>query len=1265
MSVLNDVSVTDGACYRCIAMGVSASEVGYMLKIWMKMDGPRMDTIEYSVAKGDVPDDLVDVVNHYWKDEEGNYNWGLPACTWKELIANWISDRKNWRGGKWEPNLKRETTQIRARAMLAATYYLPVVKYDKHACVCTRRLILPALEKISSKVLYHGSKAIARIISGVAMGDEVGATISLLRRNIEKTSNFRGFSQYMSAMSVYTGTNVHDWKSAMARADAVDWDMAKEAEKYLSMAEFANACESVFRQTGGKGRLTKAAKKYEKRIKGAEHLKQPHQRAMAAGIIERANNAPIKALRTNGSSIAYRTRSAPGIRMIAGKYVVLARVGGEYFLLTREDLKSIRFCAMSHALWHVYAASLSVEYVDTEKQFGHIPGADVATAFNATIIALEARFAEVARERGVQKVVPLSVVKKNIGTIWAKYIQIMVTAIYIGRTDYLGRYLHELFEIYTAKLGGELMRTGYIESKAELIEEYTEMGFDTQMDVEDFEKVFAALPISAVQDFGRLSKIVYAYDVNPMYSYMDRVVKMNEPSPRGNARFVSDYTAEPDPLSEEDYDMSMKKFKCAARVMIAVSDSKTHILSQIDKDELHRTEGLPYHALVMRAVREGISLHAKVRYLAVGKYELPNRLRTQARRDASTFIRDGVMPTNPWAGNYLAVDDLYKYAERGDPDIGLLKASTVPDHRKAIVFSNMGGVARNTPTRDTNGARTKGRGTMIGDYLLGEFPSRREAILTVTQEVPIAAVSDKIETNKYPMKTRIIVGLCSAARRIQGEYEYNNGNYLGNVPGYQMGIDPNRRQKSIYSGLRDDTAEGYVRVMGSLDISGFSTGMHWDMQQATNEVLKDVYDGGADALNVLENCTKDAYMVRVDGGLRMFMKNSVGSNFEGVDGKRNTFMHCVLWYLARCEAYDAGLTKQMRAYLFIDDGSFVMDVEEEHVKEHVAIMRRCLLTTYMLYGFKLSLKKTVMSASYMQFLNELYLHGIHIGYGFRALCHTGAQTFPIAATVREEMAVIHGGIRGAAVSGGQSLRLLVGYNYIMHLYLMGVIGNKGQAARVGDPFVQALSLMLPTIAGGYGMPNWTGLFSNLSGNRDAEKHDRIQSIAAFCRVVAPDYWGNIRSYIKTNMLAMKLIKKDAVADRVTIAHPMTTQFGEKDRSEVICKYALEMATNREAIVLIKAYLGKKGAPGSFGEMVGEVLSRSPVALPMALVEKAVGNDELAAVVNLVEKIASSSMIERIVPWREIKRLNGSYRRSAYTHAKVIMHHITVGHSRMT
>lgn len=78
-------------------------------------------------------------------------------------------------------------------------------------------------------------------------------------------------------------------------------------------------------------------------------------------------------------------------------------------------------------------------------------------------------------------------------------------------------------------------------------------------------------------------------------------------------------------------------------------------------------------------------------------------------------------------------------------------------------------------------------------------------------------------------------------------------------------------------------------------------------------------------LEAIKRCTINTNMLHVNNGIKLMSQNYTGADYEGLDGKRNTFMHAVLWYLARCKSYSQGIKGSMTALIFIDDGAFAID----------------------------------------------------------------------------------------------------------------------------------------------------------------------------------------------------------------------------------------------------------------------------------------------------------------------------------------------------
>jgi hypothetical protein len=1259
MSVLSDISVQDGLAIRELASSICTARAREFIEVIRHFDAHRMDIAEYSVDPKDDVSNAIELANAHWIDDDGNYKWGTPKGTWKDFCDRVLANDKFWSGEVYRPTTSVEVDETSSRDLLLSTFVFPFHVVAKYADPIVQDGIIPLLNALNPSKVHFGSRSVFRLVA-MAGSKDMGDLVHFSRSS-EKACDFPEFSGFATAMSVSTGTNWKDVDSAIKRSTKIDHEVMDKGKCFLNLAGLANYLESQMAQGYRRGKTTKAALKWsnhrEQELEDAELAKMDdlyhEEYPQSEYIHDEFNSSSAKGIGRVGQESKFRSMSSTRVAVI--------RLGREYHVLTKQDILSLKFAAMGHSMWHMYSATLALEYEPTDVVDDIDPRlseTDKNSILAARKVAKDA--SRMLTQLGMdsesvskQEVVPYPKLMASLGDLWEWYMFVLNESIRIGRHDCLGRYLNEMFSIYTARLGGDLMAATVNESIRELVEEYGDLGFRPGADTAALLAILRTMPQSAIQDFGRLAKIVPAYDVNPIYSYMDRAAKMSKQNPRGKAEMTGDFTTRVKQVDASTHQKTMNKLKSASRIMLAVADVRARALDMMTDDDREAMTDEPYPIILAKLKSMQRSVATAIKFRHQPDIPVPIGLRSAAKSQAKLLVDTGRMPDNEWAGGYLDVSSTLAYTQRGDPDLAILKATAVVSGRLRVAMSNISGAPRATPTRLNDGQREKGSGTMVTDYLLDKFPSRSQSLAFVAEHVPIASTSDKIETVKWPFKTRVITSMCAEGRRIQGEYEHNNGKVLVHVPGFMMGISPADRLKRTYATLRQDTKPGVSRIYGSLDLSSFSQGMHWDIQEETNDVLYDAYGLDKVAQKKLEMCTLGAYMIRVESNLRLFMVNSTGSNFEGLDGKRNTFMHCTLWYLARCEAYRAGVEAPMRAFLYIDDGAFSLEEEDEKISDTVRTLREALITVYTSYGFKLNLSKTVISTSYMQFLNELFLHGIHIGYGFRALCHTAAQSFPTAATVSEELAVITGGIRGSGVAGGHSLRLLVGYTYILWLYTIGVVGSKGYALRCESGYILALVLWLPTIAGGFGLPSWTRLFSNLSGNRDAEKLDAVACIAWVIRRYFPERFRRFAAFVKTEMAGARKHTAAFMPDRVTIAHPGTARFGDMGRNVKIAENALELCKNPKAEVLIREFLRTGGRPekGGVAEILVNTVVRAPVRLPMAYVEKALSTEPKAAIVTLITKVASSFLVSRVLTPMEIKSYNRMYVASAQTVVK--------------
>nr|UZC38462.1 MAG: RNA dependent RNA polymerase [Bremia lactucae associated yuevirus-like virus 2] len=1255
MSVLNDVATENGLTIRELATSCSHRDAKLLLHALRGKSLYRMEEIEYSQNVETITPDLLSVSNHYWIEDDKVY-WGTPKGSFSSYINRLLKDPKNWRDDAWSPDVRRECDETRARDMLGAAYLFPFSGHDSHPAL--KLALIPMLK--TRREIIGGSMATAKLLESIAYETEEYSVLSDAREtSAEKVADsWVDFSSWCTYFEVSTSISPYDAPTAGQKMDYIDRERVITSTKYSLLAEFANTAEHVIRTSGRKGMLGRNLNVLCQKIKRLRsdltETKNPTlQRALIDDILTLEGSIMAEFRRTrSGASCVYRNSRSEHYKMIAIRNVVMVQFTKEspIYLLNNEDLKNLKFVAMSHTMWHYYAATISMEWspktkfppLTTDEELLKALSAmgQLGAKLDATMASLKLPIRKKSGQTECSKVDA----EKCIANIWAFYKAKLSQFISMELTDYFGRYLSELFSVYTSVLGGHLAESGYKAQLKEFEETWMSRDIYAKSDIDRVIEIFSNAPMTLVQDFGRLSKIVYAYDINPAYSYIARVNDMKVGNERGIATFTSDFNFIVKEHTENQRSYSLMRLRCAIRVLLAVGDARSAASAAIPAEDAPTLEDASWEKVMAYFKKDASTLGFSSVFIDPPAYAVPKEVISRARREAKEFYKSGSMPTTPWAGAFMDTSNMLAYKERGEPDIALLKATSIPPSDIYQAMSSMPGPKRMTPTRDTDGARDPDRGDMISEYLTGNYPSRNETIDWLKTHTPLMSTSVKIETGKYPGKNRIITSAEAHARRCMSEIEFNNGKCFQNVPGFTIGADPSKVKRKMYAAMREDVARDKVRLKVSLDLSSWSTGMHWDVQEISNDELRIAYDGGADMFSVLDNCTKGTYMIMAQKGLRLPSVNERGSNYEGLDGKRNTLLHCALWYMARCTAYDQGLEGEMTALLFIDDGTAVMDVPKKDLQKSVKYLRQALLSTYVEYGFKLSIYKTVISTTYCQFLNEVYFHGAHIGYGFRALCHTGAQTFPEAATVAEELSVISSGIRGAAVSGGHTLRLMAGYHHLLMMYMSGMIGNRGRSIGRLASLPAALMLVMPTIARGFGLPSMTELFSNLAGHRDVEKLDKLPRLLKALRLVNPSAAVILRCHFASCMRENMLVNKGYVANRVTIKNSIITAIGPRNRARLTAEGALLKCNEASARPLLEEFLRKETTFSeiSFPAAFISAYEGTKIKLPVALVEKALACDPADAVSKLVKKIVSSNMISKYIPRDELTTLKRAF-----------------------
>jgi hypothetical protein len=282
----------------------------------------------------------------------------------------------------------------------------------------------------------------------------------------------------------------------------------------------SNMAMGFMKTQGRRSRIYAEAKKIRNRELGTQIYRQPEIE------IENIRKMIVQRYKSGTGPFAKRIADTDDFSMTATSDLVLIRVYDQHYLLTREDLDSLKFAAMSHSMWHFYAGTIKTEYRKTT--IADPDANDPAAQAGKNILAELEKLAKkiVPPAEFTQRVVPYDVVKGTLQQLWRLYVHILDVGISNGKQDYVGRYLSDLFSIYTARQGGRLMASVVPSLISALETEFRPHGFLVRYNLDTMIELFHALPESCIHDFGRLAKIVPAYDINPIYSYIDRAAKM-------------------------------------------------------------------------------------------------------------------------------------------------------------------------------------------------------------------------------------------------------------------------------------------------------------------------------------------------------------------------------------------------------------------------------------------------------------------------------------------------------------------------------------------------------------------------------------------------------------------------------------------------------------------------------------------------------------------------------------------------------------------
>jgi hypothetical protein len=159
MSVLEDTNTENGLAIHNLSLALGTSVAERYMQATAKHDFYRLLGIEYCQSITEFPVEAIYLANHHWVSDAG-YCWGTPHGKYSDLIKRLLSYSSDWCDGRWLPNLKLETTEQRARDLLAASYLFKL-RMGKSETVAEFGL-LPLLEN-GHKIL-SSSKAVATLL---------------------------------------------------------------------------------------------------------------------------------------------------------------------------------------------------------------------------------------------------------------------------------------------------------------------------------------------------------------------------------------------------------------------------------------------------------------------------------------------------------------------------------------------------------------------------------------------------------------------------------------------------------------------------------------------------------------------------------------------------------------------------------------------------------------------------------------------------------------------------------------------------------------------------------------------------------------------------------------------------------------------------------------------------------------------------------------------------------------------------------------------
>lgn len=255
-------------------------------------------------------------------------------------------------------------------------------------------------------------------------------------------------------------------------------------------------------------------------------------------------------------------------------------------------------------------------------------------------------------------------------------------------------------------------------------------------------------------------------------------------------------------------------------------------------------------------------------------------------------------------------------------------------------------------------------------------------------------------------------------RALISNLEANIARQIKNSIGVLITKDPVAANRLVqHSVTFGHTAEdvGYMPMFISFDMAKWSPQMPWHIIEIYRDVFTEWF--GEPHLQNVFNFMEEAEVCLNSHGI-VDSYRTLGTNFEGFNGKLLTKFHVDVMYLAMYYVKKYKLTNRPVYFgAFIDDGITKVLLSKIDYRKNAKITFAIVELIYEACGLRFSYDKTLISNTLAHMLNEVYVLGQRITAGVKVFLKITPREDAVAPTLQSKIAQLMGTAQGAVKAG--------------------------------------------------------------------------------------------------------------------------------------------------------------------------------------------------------------------------------------------------------